>query len=55
MEFKVSAQVKSQDRLDEHSIAYKLGLALTESVCNLKSYLKLVQVDHDSQKARLLK
>ena len=42
MEFKVSTQVKSQEKVDEHSVAYKLGLSLAESVCNLRSYLKFV-------------
>ena len=41
LEFKVSTQVKSDEKIDQSSIAYQLGLALTESVCNLRTYLKL--------------
>lgn len=43
LEFKVFTQVKSDIKLEEKSIAYQLGLSLTESVCNLRTYLKLVQ------------
>jgi hypothetical protein len=48
MEFKVSCQVKSSDKIDEQSIAGQLILAFTESICNLRTYLKLAQVDATS-------
>lgn len=43
LEFKVCTQVKSDNKLEEKSMAYQLGLSLTESVCNLRTYLKLAQ------------
>lgn len=47
LEFKVCTQVKSDHKLEEKSVAYQLGLSLTESVCNLKTYLKLAQFNVD--------
>jgi hypothetical protein len=41
LEFKVFTQVKSDEKLDKESVAFQLGLSLTESVCNLRTYLKL--------------
>jgi hypothetical protein len=49
MDFKICTQLHCQDKIDEKRVAYQLGLSLTESLCNLRTYLKLAQVDTDAK------